>query len=160
MHAVEIIKMDRPTKWAFGSVGGLVAAMPNHTKETALVAFIFTTVDTLTGMWVAKRRENISSKKMREGLANKCVQFSQIIALFAGAAILMHEWRMLTAGFGLLIGIEAHSILEKNIWLERNGGVPYPAFVQEALQKVGKYFEISKSEPIGSEGDTVSTRPQ
>lgn len=122
-----------------GILSGVVYAVPESIRMAVLAACILTLVDTVTGFWIAARKGEATSFKMRHKLATKLFEFMTIGALGAVGWMLSQSFVPLGISFAIIIGIEAASNLENLSWLEANGGAPLGPF-RPALKRLGSYF--------------------
>lgn len=141
------------------AVTGIIAAfgdIPSVLHDTVLVAVLFVLMDTLTGCLVAWIAGEMRSRKILRGLLAKACQYTLLVSLFGGAALLGHSYAILGASFGIVIGIEAVSIIENIYLLETMGGVKFPAWAKKAINALGSRLEISGPTIVTGENSTVS----
>lgn len=138
------------------TLSGLVALIPGAIRDLLLVAVLFIALDTVSGWWLAARRGRASSHRLRGGLVPKLLQYSLIIALATGVAIITHQWAVFGAGIGAVIAVEAASMLENLIQIEQNGGAPLgPA--RPFLQRLARYFAVASNDGLIVTGGAASS---
>lgn len=132
--------------------GGIVALMeflarvPGSVREICVVVMAFIVVDTLTGILAAGLTGEIASRKMTAKLVAKLVQYTILIAICSGAALLAKNWTFVSAGLMGIIGIEFVSMLENLVKLEKHGGVKLGP-IRPILERVGRYLQPPPEPP-------------
>jgi toxin secretion/phage lysis holin len=148
--------------FAVGSFAGLMALFrgaPEYVHTWAFVAFSATCVDTLLGVAAAMACRQLRSKRMRERLTSKLIQFAIILSFGLFLTILTETYWPLGASFTALIAIEMTSMLENLVRLEQYGVPLGPA--SKLIQAVSNFFDLPITRRTTSVGvvDSGSDNP-
>ena len=117
-----------------------LALFPHNIKLYAMVAVCMIAVDTITGVWAAAACRQLRSSTMRERLCLKLNQYL-IILLFGGVmSAITESWWFLQSAFWAIISIEAFSLIESLIRIEKVGGQKLTV-VSQFLNVASVYFD-------------------
>lgn len=134
-------------------------SIPEMVRQTALVAMLFVSLDTVTGVIAAAANRTVCSRRLRSRLVVKGAQFALLVGLGAGVAILAHSWLPVAAALSAVVGIETISMCENLTRLEQSGGVPLGP-IRPLIQALAHYLEVrsgvegaqaNASEPSGAD---------
>ncbi|OGF05218.1 MAG: hypothetical protein A2W00_04530 [Candidatus Eisenbacteria bacterium RBG_16_71_46] len=129
--------------------------MPQAVREQTVVVLLFVLLDTITGVWLAAHGGAVQSKKLTTRLVAKLLQYSLLVGVATGAALLAKSWFVISGALMAIIGIESISIIENMALLERAGGVKVVLF-RAFLQSAGRYLAVTK-EAIADAEETAGT---
>ncbi len=96
--------------------------IPQYIKITAFIVCIFIVLDTICGMWLSAKSKILSSKKARDKLAAKCLQYIIICTCAACGSAISNSWNILALGHIGIISIEFMSLVEIMASLQKAGG--------------------------------------
>ena len=133
-----------------------LALFPHNIKLYAMVAVCMIAVDTITGVWAAAICRQLRSSTMRERLCLKLNQYL-IILLFGGVmSAITSTWWFLQSAFWAIISIEAFSLIESLVKIERAGGRNLNV-ISQFLNVASIYFDGESLDRRKSDaGDIVS----
>lgn len=127
----------------FAALSTLQRAVPDRIRDLVLVVVLFIVLDTMSGMWLAAKQAKLRSKRMKDSLISKCLQYACLGGLGGGVSILADSWSPFGAAIGAIVGIETLSIIENLTHLEQCGGTPLgPA--RPFLRKIAKYLQVQE----------------
>lgn len=113
-------------KNVLGLASGLVIAaagspVPPHLATALSVAGLLIVLDTAAGLWLAFVSGTAQSRKAREMLVSKLVQYLILLGLCLSASLLTKRWDWVLLGCMGIVGIESMSLIETAIKLQDFG---------------------------------------
>lgn len=127
---------------ALAALASFLLSAPSSLSSAAGVALWFLIVDSVAGLWLARRTGTMSSSAFRLKLKDKLVCYALILGLAAGVGVLARTWAWPIAGFWALVAGEGISIgetlraglrLSEAAWTE-----PVSKLLDKLLGAVGK----------------------
>ncbi len=109
-----------------GVLGGVVIAavgspLPEYLVKTLSVSGLFIVLDTAVGLWLAFVSGKAQSRKAIQMLVSKIIQYLILLSLCIAASMFTGRWDwVLLCSFGIM-GVEAMSLIETAIQLEKYG---------------------------------------
>lgn len=97
---------------ALAALASFLFSAPAALSSAAGVALWFLIVDSVAGLWLARRTGTMSSSAFRLKLKDKLVCYALILGLAGGVGVLARTWAWPVAGFWALVAGEGISIGE------------------------------------------------
>lgn len=137
--------MSMPTKIAppvsaviGATISDFISYTPELVKEISYIVLLFLVADQITGMVRAAYSRGLSSKEARTRILPKMAQYFGLICLASGAAIATHSWAWVVAGLFGVCAMEAVSITENLVALEKQGAKLGPVAI--LLRRISHVF--------------------
>ena len=97
---------------ARAALASFLLSAPASLSSAAWVALWFLVVDTISGLWLARRTGSMSSSIFRLKLKDKLACYAMILGLAGGVGVMARTWAWPVAGFWALVASEGISIGE------------------------------------------------
>ncbi|MCX6380584.1 MAG: phage holin family protein [Armatimonadetes bacterium] len=126
-------------------VGGFVVAavgspLPPYLIQALSISGLFILLDTVAGLWLAFVSGKAQSRKAREMLVSKVIQYLILLCLCVAASLLTKRWDWTLLGSMGIVGIEGLSLIETAIQLQDYGVNLGP--IAPLIEKLKRYFAV------------------
>lgn len=134
-------------KIVLAGIAAMIAAVPGWVKILLWLVLGLLTLDTFTGVWLAKRMRLLRSRAAREMFAAKCLQYVTICAILAAPSAVLVSCIPIGAGLGWIVCLEIISNLENLDKLNRFSGLYFPPGFRRFLLSASSCFpSVSSAE--------------